>query len=491
VSLNGNRTGVWVLAAPLLLMGLAGAATLDGAQSAGTFVATGGMKTPRANHTATLLTNGKVLITGGTADYGNPLASSELYDPQRKEFTTAADMTSPRMAHTATLLPDGRVLVTGGTTGPGAGMVGSSSAEIYDASTGTFTPAANMIGKHVCHQAHLLADGRVMLVGGVDGAGGVSKAELYDPHAGAFAAAELSVSWGNTCQASASALLPDSRVLIIAEDSGVAGIYDAVSGSFASADYPPLDAWAFNNGLPSATLLMSGRVLVAGGGHDGGLIALAGLYASDGGFAPAGRMTMGRALHSATLLPDGSVLMAGTYLYGGASLASAELYAPVADAFTAAGSMSTARANHTATLLNNGRVLIAGGSAGGIPHASAELYTPHVLIRAPRLSFADETGRGAIWHASTVEMVSPRSPAVAGEVLSMYTRRLVEGSVIPPQVAVGGRLAGIVYFGDAPGYPGYSQVNFRVPNGVSTGSAVPVRLTYIGRPSDEVSLAVR
>ena len=181
MSVNVTRTGLWMLAAPLLLLGLEGAATLAAAQSPGTFVPSGGMKTARANHTATLLTNGKVLITGGTAEYGAPLATAELYDPESQVFTPAGDMTSPRMAHTATLLPDGRVLVAGGTIVAGAGMVGSSSAEIYDPSTGTFAPAGNMIGKHVCQQAHLLANGKALIVGGADGTGGVSNAELYDP----------------------------------------------------------------------------------------------------------------------------------------------------------------------------------------------------------------------------------------------------------------------------------------------------------------------
>jgi uncharacterized protein (TIGR03437 family) len=185
--------------------------------------------------------------------------------------------------------------------------------------------------------------------------------------------------------------------------------------------------------------------------------------------------------------------MAGTYTFGGGSLASAEIYDPEANAFMSVDPMISLRANHTATLLNDGRVLIAGGSARGITHSSAELYTPGVLTPSPQLfSVArDRGGQGAIWHGSTGKIASPHRPAVPGEVLSMYTTSMVGANMIPPQVAGGGLLPEIVYFGDAPGYPGYNQVNFRVPAGVTTGSAVTVRLIYLGRPSNEVTIGVQ
>jgi len=99
-------------------------------------------------------------------------------------------------------------------------------------------------------------------------------------------------------------------------------------------------------------------------------------------------------------------------------------------------------------------------------------------------------GTFAIWHSQTGQIASAATPAIAGEALSMYTTNLVDGGVIPPQVTIGGRLAEVLYFG-ASGYPGFNQVNFRVPSGVAPGSAVSVRLNYIGRSSNEVTLGVR
>ena len=102
----------------------AGAAAF--AQTPGTFTATSNMTAPRGSHTATLLPDDRILITGGYAGY--PLATTEIYDPVTQTFTAAAVMTAARTGHTATLLPDGRVLIVGGDLSMG-------SAEIYDPST--------------------------------------------------------------------------------------------------------------------------------------------------------------------------------------------------------------------------------------------------------------------------------------------------------------------------------------------------------------------
>src|SRR5215472_17842607 len=91
------------------------------------------MASPRYGHTATLLNDGKVLITGGSI-LARVLASVELYDPSTGKFAPGGNMTVARYQHIATLLPDGRVLIV-----PGGDGNDFDTAEIYDAENGVFT----------------------------------------------------------------------------------------------------------------------------------------------------------------------------------------------------------------------------------------------------------------------------------------------------------------------------------------------------------------
>ena len=278
----------------------------------GSIKPTGSMTIARNNPTATLLADGRVLITGGQID--NPsleaFASAEIYDPKTGTFSSTGSMTTARVRHTATLLRDGRVLITGGLNGSGRDLpdLGNSlaSAEIYDPTTGTFSATGSMTTLRWGPTATLLLDGRVLVVGG--GGPLVRSSDIYDPTIGSFSASGSMITGR---QATTSTLLPDGRVLI-------AGGSDIEGGRLSSAElYTPSSGTISptgsmteaRNGL-TATLLGNGRVLVTGGD-----LRVAGNAESfnpaTGTFGPAGSLLIARSMGTSTTLADGRVLLTG------------------------------------------------------------------------------------------------------------------------------------------------------------------------------------
>ena len=190
----------------------------------GIFQATGKMTAERESHTATLLADGRVLVAGGARLQGTTwetLQTAEIYDPASATFSPTGDMVSPRSFHTATLLSNGKVLVTGGN-------VGGATAELYDPVAGSFALTGSMSVARSSHTATLLANGKVLVVGG-------PTAELYDPVTGSFAlTGVMSVPRRfHTATLLGNDAVMIAGGTGVSSDTAVTEIYDIATGSFA------------------------------------------------------------------------------------------------------------------------------------------------------------------------------------------------------------------------------------------------------------------
>jgi N-acetylneuraminic acid mutarotase len=296
------------------------------------------------------------------------LASASIAEAREPSWSTTGSLGTARYGgHTATTLANGKVLLVGGVSGS------TGSAELYDPATGTWSYTGNPNTARTWHSATLLPNGKVLVAGSYENSARNS-AELYDPTTGTWSyTGNLNTDGGGTAT-----LLPDGKVLVVWGNS--AELYDPVTGTWRITG----NLNKARSGSGAATLLPSGKVLVVG---DTSVDARnsAELYdPATETWSVTGNLNTGRWYgQTMTLLPNGKVLVAGGSFGGDDVLESAELYDPVAGTWSKTGDLNQDRGNHTATLLPNGKVLVAGGYGYGNGSGSAwgslnsaELYDP-------------------------------------------------------------------------------------------------------------------
>ena len=370
--------------------------------STATWSLTGSMHTPRAQHAAVVLSDGRTLVAGGY-DFGPPLASAEIFSPgahaasppnvtiTRSGFVSPRgprnvphiarlSMRAPRPAailpprglnrpnssigkwtvtgsmhvgrafQPATLLQNGKVLVEG----CDAFGVGGKTAEIYDPATGKWTLTGSMHVARCGHSAILLPDGRVLVAGGRSDANVWSSMEIYDPKTGRWSlAGDLSSTRSNA----ALALLSNGAVLApagfavntIPRDS--ADLYTERSHTSVGTPSLNLSRWDY-----IANLLPNGQVLVAGGvTQNDATTSTSELYDPVKNLWSFTGSTVGEAPGVSVLLNTGQVL----------ATAPSQLYSPASGTWTSTnGQLNIPRINNSLTLLPDGRVHIAGGCSG-------------------------------------------------------------------------------------------------------------------------------
>jgi len=299
--------------------------------SQGLFFPTGSMFIGRDGHTATLLPDGNVLIAGGYhADSSTFLDNAELYDPVSGFFshTDSMVMSAKRRFHTATLLSNGMVLLAGGSSATFGAMLNTVD-EIYDPVTKSFSlVTASMAVRRRWHTATSLPNGKALITGGWHDWAATNIHDLFNPDSNSFESSPNHMNAGRYYHTAT--LLPSGKVLITGGTDG-----DNYLDSSELYD-PDSDTFSYTSGnmtMPRAqhvaTLLSDGKVLITGGRSSSDILSAAELYdpASDRFSPTTDNMTIVRYQQTASMLADGMVLITGGGSTGGYT-SDAELFDP-------------------------------------------------------------------------------------------------------------------------------------------------------------------
>ncbi len=313
------------------------------------------LATDRAAHTATKLLDGRVLFAGGTNDTGAVVATAEIYDPVSQTVSAAAAMGVARVGHTATLLVDGRVYTTGGIIAldPNDPLAAINSltpnTQVYSPVSNAWSNGPNLPNPRTGHNATRLADGRVLVTGGVEVSG------LFLPLP----------SFSNDCR-----------------------LYNPVNNTLTNTG-----DFGDNRALHSQLTLSDGRVMVAGG-SDGNLI-LQTFFSRDsvwvynpgtGGWTQGPNLGQPRSFGNLVEIAGVAHLIGGLgsvdpLSISGTPIVNIEAADIVTGLWTVAGQVAALRPVTTSTLIEGGaRVFSTGGvtdgSANPLNDNSGEIFLP-------------------------------------------------------------------------------------------------------------------
>ena len=374
----------------------------------GAWSPTGPMIAGRMQHGQAVLKDGRVLIVGGAS--GKELTilnTAEIFDPATRSFFKVPAIMSEarRSIYTIVTMRDGRVLIAGGRNfdnpnAPGAKV--HDSAEIFDPKTNTFTPTGSMNVPRNMFMAILLDDGRVLIAGGGNNAGGARSmaydtAELYDPATGTFKLLKSKMSvprqYHNIVK------LLDGTVLVVggSRGPGLEGAntkvdrFDPVTETFTfvGETHAPIGCNA------CAAVLRDGRVILAGS-YDDTTIPATSSNAADiydpktNSFIRTPGPTHAQIDSESVRLLDGTVLSPGGMNQKSQVSSCTSLFSPVCNVFVPADSLQFPRTPAYPVLLRDGRPMIIGGQTSGQLNTIAEIFTPSVSSQIKGLQNAIE-----------------------------------------------------------------------------------------------------
>lgn len=360
------------------------------------FTPVGSMSGSRALGSADLLPDGRVLVAGGgsgtlTSAVGS--ATCEAYNPLTRAFSPVASMSTQRAFHTSVTLSDGRVMVIGGADG--AGLV-TATAEIYNASNNTWTLAAPMSSPRAAHTATLLANGKILVAGGV-----------------------------SSFSSPAGSTTPLGDILGTSQDTGE--VYDPALNTWT----PVTNIMASKRFAATATRMNDGRVVIVSGLNGTGSLLGAevpswtntvSIYNPTlNSFTAGPNISLARTGHRATLMPNGEVFVSGGFaptllfgiLTGVTSTNSAVKLNATGTSWSAAGTMAAGALLHGQVLLKNGKAHLSGGST--VTLAGTTLTTSSIANCGTRLG------------AATAITATNPLPAARG---SHFAVRMFDGSVL-------------------------------------------------------------